>query len=73
VIRETPAPQDRKVRPDLLVQPVPQAHKARRVKLVLRDQQAQLARPVHKDLRVKLVRKDPQVPQVQRVLKARKV
>ena len=66
----TPAPQDSKVRPDLLVQPVPPARKDLRVKLVLRDPQAQQARQVPKDLKVKLVRKDPRVPQV---LKARTV
>ena len=67
---ETPAPQDRKVRPDPLVQPVPPARKDLRVKLVLRDPQAQQARQVPKARKVKLVRKDQQVPQV---LRARKV
>jgi len=47
-IPETPAPQDRKVRPDPLVQPEPLAPKARRVKLVLRDPQVPRAQLVLK-------------------------
>jgi len=69
----TPAPQDSKVRPDLLVQPVPPARKDLRVKLVHRDPQAQQARQVPKDLKVKLVLRDLQEPRVQLVPKARKV